>query len=116
MADLVGIYNYCSGDNVDDVSKHLDTVVEERGNYPDADNLHSNLLQVYSKMRYRVKEKLTNVLAPLLQIPAPEKYHYWFALFLDPQYVMELTDIKYFHQSENIDTKVLVQQIMPKFY
>ena len=29
---------------------------------------------------------------------------------------MELTDIKYFHQSKHIDTKVLFQQMMPKFY
>ena len=67
-------------------------------------------------MRYWVKEKLTNVLAPLLQIPAPEKYHYWFALFLKPRYVMELKYIKTSHQRKNIDTKVLVQKMMPKFY
>ena len=67
-------------------------------------------------MRSWVKEKLTNVLSPLLQIPEPTKYHYWFALFLDPRYVMELTDIKSFHQSKHIDTKVFVQQMMPKFY
>ena len=67
-------------------------------------------------MRSRVKDKLTNVLAPLLQISAPTKYHYWFALFLDPRYVMELNDIKTFHQSKNVDTKVLVQKTMPKFY
>ena len=67
-------------------------------------------------MQYQVKDKLPNVLAPLLQIPAPKKYYYWFALFLDPCYVMELTDIKSFHQSKHIDTKVLVQQMMPKFY
>ena len=29
---------------------------------------------------------------------------------------MELKDIKTFHQSKNIDTKVLVQKMMPKFY
>ena len=114
---LVRIYNYFSGDNTDDdVTKHLDTMVEERGNSPDAENLHSNLLGVHSKMRYRVKDKLTNVLASLLRIPGPTKYHYWFALFLDPRYVMELTDTKTFHQSKNIDTKVFVQMMMPKFY
>ena len=90
-------------------------MVEERGNLPDAENLGSNLLELHSNMRSRVKEKLTNVLAPLLQIPAPKKYH-WFDLFLYPRYVMELTDIKSFHQSNHIDTKVLVQQMMPKFY
>ena len=116
IVDLVRIYNYFSGDDVDDVTKHLDTMVEERVNSPDAENLRSNLLEVHSKMRSRVNEKLTNVLAPLLQIPTPAKYHYWFALFLDPRYVMELTDIKSFHQSKHIDTKLLVQKMMPKFY
>ena len=96
IMDLVRIYNYCSGDDVDDVTKHLDKIVEERGKLPDADNLRSNLLKVHSKMRSRIKENLTNVLAPLLQIPAPTKYHYWFALFLDPRYVMGLKDINTF--------------------
>ena len=117
IVDLVRIYTYCSGDNADNyVQKHLDSMVEERGNSPDAENLCSNLLEVHSKMRSRVKEKLTNVLAPLLQIPAPTKYHYWFTLFLDPQYVMELKDIKTFHQSKNMDTKVLVQKMILKFF
>ena len=30
IVDLVRIYNYCSGDDVDDVTKHLDKIVEER--------------------------------------------------------------------------------------
>ena len=108
IVDLVRVYNYCSGEDVDDVTKHLDTMVEERGNSPDAENLRSNLLEVHSNMRYRVKENLTNVLASLLQIIAPKQLHYWFSLFLDPRYVMELTGIKSFHQSKHIDTKVLV--------
>ena len=72
--DLVWIYTYCSGEDADDdVSKHLDTMVEERGKSKDAENLHSNLLEVHSKICYRVKEKITNFLEPLLQIPAPKK-------------------------------------------
>ena len=98
------------------MTKHLDTVTEERGNSPDAENLRSNLLEIHSNIRSRVKENITNVLAPLLQIPAPTEYHCRFLLFLDPRYVMELKDIKTFHQSKNIDTKVLVQQMIPKFY
>ena len=35
---------------------------------------------------------------------------------MDPWYVMEFKDIKNFHQSENVDTKTLVQQMMIKFY
>ena len=67
-------------------------------------------------MRSRVKYKLTNFLVPLIHIPAPKKYHYWFAFLLGARYVMELKYIKTFHQSRNLDTKVLVQQMMPKFY
>ena len=52
IVDLVRIYTFRSGDDDDDdVSKQLDTTVEERGNYPDAENLHSNLIDVHSKMR-----------------------------------------------------------------
>ena len=115
--DLVRIYTYCPGDDADDgVSKHLDTMVEERGKSPDAENLRSNLLEVHSNMRSWVKDKLNNALVPLLKIPARKKYHYWFALLLDPRYVMALKDIKTFHQSENVDTKTLVQHMIPKFY
>ena len=65
--DLVRIYTYYSGDNSDDdVSEHLDTMVEERSNSPDAEKLRSNLLEVHSKIRSWVKDNITNVLAPLL--------------------------------------------------
>ena len=47
-------------------------MVEERGNLQDVENLRRNLLEVHSKMRYLVKENLTNVLAPLLKTPAPK--------------------------------------------
>ena len=117
IVDLVRIYIYWSGDDADDnVSKHLDTMVEERGNSPDAENLCSNLFELHFKMTYRVKDNITNVLAKMLQILAPKKDHYWFALFLEPQYVMELKDFKNFYQSKNVDTKVLDQKTMPKFY
>ena len=110
IVDLICIYTYCSGDDADyDVSKYLDAMEEERGNSPDVENLCSNLIEVHSKMRSKVKDNITNVLMPPLQIPAPTKYHYWCALFLDPQYSMELKDIKTFRQSGNVDTKALVQ-------
>ena len=76
IVDLLRIYTYFLGDDADDyVSKHLDTIVEGIGNFPDVENLRSNLLEVHSKMRSWVKDKLTNVLAPLLQNPAPTKYY-----------------------------------------
>ena len=91
-------------------------MVEDRGNSQDMENLRSNLLEVHSKMRYRVKDKLTNSLAPLIQIKAPTKYHYWFALFLEPRYVMAIKDIKTFYHSENVDTKTISQKMMTKVY
>ena len=117
IVDMVWIYTYCSDDDADDdASKHLGTMVEERGNSPYAENLRSNFLEVHYKMRSRVKDKLTNVLASMLQIQSPTIYQYWFAILLDPWYVMELKYIKTFHQSKHIYTKVLVQKMMPKFY
>ena len=112
--DMVQIYTYCSGDDAyDDVSKHLDKMVEERRNSLDAENLHSKLLEVHSNMRSWVNYKLNNVLALLIKIPAPTKYHYWFALFLDPRYFINLKDIKTFRQSANVDTKVLAKKMTP---
>ena len=117
IVDLVRIYTYCSGDDADeDVSKQLYTMVENRGKSQDAENLRSNLLEVHYKIQYRLKEKLTNILAPLFKIPAATKYHYWFTIFLDPGYATDLKDINTYHQSENVDTKIIVQQMMPKFY
>ena len=55
IVDLFRIYIYCSGDDIDDVKKHLDKMVEERGNSPDAENLRSNLLEVHPNMRSWVK-------------------------------------------------------------
>ena len=83
ILDLVRIYTYLSGDNdYDNVSEHLDVMVEERRNFHDAKNLRSNLLEVHCNMQAQVKYKLTNALAPLLQIPVPKTYHYWFRYFL----------------------------------
>ena len=112
--DLVQIYTYFSGEDADDVvSKYLDKMVEERGNSPDSDNLRSNLLEVHSKMSYQVKDNLTNVLAPLLQISAPTKYHYWFAIFLDPRYGIKLKDLKTFHQSKLLIPKYFFRRLCP---
>ena len=67
-------------------------------------------------MRHQVKDKLKNFLKPLIKTPASKKYQYWFALLLNPWYVMELKDINNFHQSETVDTKKIVQNMITKFY
>ena len=46
--DLVHIYTYCSGDNVDEyVYKRIGAMVEERGNSQAAENLNRNLLEAH---------------------------------------------------------------------
>ena len=71
---MVWIYTYCPYDDTDNnVSKHLDTMVKERGKSLDADNLRINLIGLHYNMRYLVKDKGTNVQSPLIQIPAPKK-------------------------------------------
>ena len=112
--DLVWIYTYLSGDDADEYGyKQLDRMVEYRGNFQAAENLSRNLLEVHWKIRNRVQYKLANVLTKMLGVPASTRYHFWFALFLDPRYVMDRKDIKTFHQRENLDTKTIVQQMMP---
>ena len=106
IMDLVWIYTYCSGDDADaGVSKQIYAMVEDRGNLQAVEKIRRNLLDVHCKMCHQVKDKPTNVLASLMNIPAPKKYHYWFALLLDPWYAMELKYIKTFHQSENVENK-----------
>ena len=57
---MVWIYNYWSGDDADeDVSKHLDAMVEERGRSQAAEKLRRNWLEVHCKMQHWVKYKLT---------------------------------------------------------
>ena len=70
IVDLVRIYTYFLCDNSnEDVSKHLDAMVEEIGNSQAVDNLRRNLLEVHFKMRHRVQDKLINFLGLLIYIP-----------------------------------------------
>ena len=36
-----------------------------------------------------VKSKLVKYLDPLLEVSSEDKYHWWFALMINPQYVNE---------------------------
>ena len=71
---LVRIYTYFPGDDDDvDLSKHLDAMVEERGNSQAVYNLRMNLLEVHCKIRHRLKDMFVHVLAPLLDVLASTK-------------------------------------------
>ena len=65
----------------------LEQMVEEQDGSGDARQLRSKLEETRIKMRENVKSKMTKYLEPLLHVPSAEKYHRWFALMLDPQYV-----------------------------
>ena len=101
IVDLVRIYTYRSGDDANKyMSKHLDTMGEERGKSQAAENLCRKQLEGYCKMKNQIKYNLMNVIVSQLNITASTKYHYWFAIFLNPRYAMEITDIKTFHHSK----------------
>ena len=70
ILDLVWIYTYCSSDDANaGVYKKLDAMVEDRGNLQAAENIRKNLLEVNCKMCHQVKDKPTNILALLINIP-----------------------------------------------
>ena len=82
-------------------------MVEDRGKSQAAENLHMNLLELNFKISHRLQDKLITVIALLPDFTELTKYHYSFALFLDPRYVMGIKDIKKFHQNQNVDKKQL---------
>ena len=64
-------------------------------------------------MRSQLNDKLTNVLVPLLQIPPPKNTTT--SLLFSCTHGMSLI-LKISRQSKNVDTKVLVQNMMTKLY
>ena len=82
-------------------------MVEDRGNSKAAENLHTNLPELNFKISHRLQNNIVTVIALLIDVTELTKYHYCFALFLDPWYVMGIKYITKFHHSENGDTKNL---------
>ena len=50
-------------------------------------------------MRHQVQDKLITFLVQLVDFTESIQYHYWFALFLEKWYAIELKDTKNFHQN-----------------
>ena len=63
-----------------------------------------------------MKRKLAKYLEPLLEVTSSDKYHWWFALMIDPRYVNELTDVRKMHEIETVDTRTIINEMMAKFY
>ena len=80
-------------------------MVKDRDKSQAAENLHMNLLELNFEISHRLQDKLITFIALLLDVIELTKYHYWFALFLDPRYAMGVKEIKKFHQSVNMDKK-----------
>ena len=53
-----------------------------------------------------MKSKISKYLDPLLEVISQDKYHWWFALMLDPHYVNELTDFIKLYEIETFDTNL----------
>ena len=68
------------------------------------------------KIWENVKRKLPKYLESLLEVPSSDKYHWWFALMLNPCYMNELTYFRKLHLIETVDTRTIIDEIMTKFY
>ena len=67
-------------------------------------------------MRENVKRKMAKYLDPPLEVPSADKYHWWFALIIDPHYVNELADSRKIHEIETVYTRTIINEMIPKFY
>ena len=65
----------------------LDQTVEENGSLGEARQPRRKLEDKHMKMRENVKSKLAKYLELLLEVPSEDKFHWRFALILDPRYV-----------------------------
>ena len=111
------VYIYCSGDDVDEVlNVDLDQTVEENGSLGEARQPRRKLEDKHMKMRENVKSKLAKYLEPLFEATSAYKYYWWFSLMINPRYANELMDVRKLHEIETIETRTIINEIMPKFY
>ena len=117
IVDTVRVYIYCYGDELDEVLKvELDQMVENQDGLAQARQLKMNLEETHMKMRENVKSKLAKYLELLLEVPSEDKFHWRFALILDPRYVKSFKDFRKMHEIETVDTRTIINEMMPKFY
>ena len=63
-----------------------------------------------------MKNRLKKYFEPLLHVPLLDRYHWWFALILDPRYLNGLAEVRALHEIESVETRAIFLEIMPKFY
>ena len=91
-------------------------MAEDNDGLGEAINMRRNSEETHMEMRKNVKSKLAKYHDPLLEVPSEEKYHWLFYLMLDPSYFNELGDVRKLHEIENLDTRTIINEMMPKFY
>ena len=65
------------------------------------------------KTRENTKRKMAEYLDPIIEVPSAEKYHWWFALMLDPRYVNDFMDFRKMDEIETVDTSTIINERMP---
>ena len=91
-------------------------MVEEHDGLRDALHMRRNLEDMHTEMRENVMIKLAKYHEPLLEVPSEDKYHWWFYLMLDLRYVNELGDVRKLPGIDTLDTRTIINEMMPKFY
>ena len=68
------------------------------------------------KMWENVNIKLAKYLEPLLEVPSADQFHWWFFLMIDTKYVNESKDVIKMHEIETVDTRTIMNEMMPNLY
>ena len=106
IVDTVRVYIYLYGYEVDEVLKvGLYQMVGDQDGLAEARQLRRNLEDTHIKMRENVKIKIANYLDPLLEVPSSDKL-----------YVNELTGVRKLHKIDTVDTRTIINEMMPKSY
>ena len=77
--------------------------------------LTNNLLEIHYNILDNVKDKLAPFIEHLLKAPDENFFHWWFFLFLGPQYAADLKEIRELHGVEGVQSKTVIFEIKAHF-
>ena len=74
--------------------QRCEEIKEQNENSASSVRLADNLLELHYNILENLKNKLVPFIEHLLKAPDENKFHWWFCLFLDPRYAVDLKEIR----------------------
>ena len=88
---IVGLYFFCCDQSaVPEVDQRCEDIKDNNENSASSVRLANNLLELHYSILDNVKYNLAPFIEHLLKDPYENKFHWWFCLFLYPQYAADL--------------------------